>query len=748
METLCHLRTVAVCLGLSLLVWGGCSSDPATSNQPTPEKDTATEDDSAPAPDLVDPQDTGKDMAEPEDLVTEDLPPKQCGYDWECEDNNVCTQDKCGPEGLCQHPSASGPCDDGETCTQNDSCVEGVCVGSAQQCDDGNGCTVDGCKKGECTHKASTQPQCALEVVFQSPAMGAHIVGSGAVQLKGKVTSPAAPVASLLVAGFNVTPDADGSFSAALFPKVGVNIAEAVVKDGLGRSAKAQRSFLVAGTFHPPGTYSEPTLLTVGDGAAQAWLRQDVLDDENNSDMDDLAALAWLILQNLDLNTMIPHPLLAEGSGAGVAWCEWTVDVTNIQYQVGDVDLTAVDGGMMLYTSLTNLSADISAVADWCPDAIGTVYASEISVEASILGSSSGGCKVSLSLASSNVEIWGLEVDLTGGFASLFDWLVNWFSEELTAKIEEQVETWFANAFVEKVSGMLEDFTNYYKSFELPAVPGNPPGNPVTLRICASELNFTPDGGAVGVHAGVGTDSAIDHPSAGSVARSNCSIYPGSGATTAAPLPHLDQIEAAIAEDVLNQVLFSAWWGGHLNVALSADLFGADLSGFGITGGNVDTDPYLPPVLTSCTDDGAMELQIGDLALDVDLQGDTLSGTMKMVASARVAAVPTLTPDAVTGRNTIGLKLLGVRQLAVQVLEAQGNLQGSEGLVESLVSAVVVDLFAGQTLSDALGAYPIPVLDLGEYVSVVPSGTELTFNPLTAEFAEGYLLLGGELVAP
>ncbi len=72
----------------------------------------------------------------------------------DCDDGNVCTDDSCGPGGVCAHAPNAGGCDDGNECTVGDHCEGGVCaLGGALECDDGNVCTTDGCNPlTGCTH--------------------------------------------------------------------------------------------------------------------------------------------------------------------------------------------------------------------------------------------------------------------------------------------------------------------------------------------------------------------------------------------------------------------------------------------------------------------------------------------------------------------------------------------------------------------------------------------------------------------
>ena len=71
----------------------------------------------------------------------------QCagGVTLDCDDQNPCTDDACGPQG-CVHTPNTNPCDDQNACTSESACLDGVCQATATVvCDDENPCTTDIC---------------------------------------------------------------------------------------------------------------------------------------------------------------------------------------------------------------------------------------------------------------------------------------------------------------------------------------------------------------------------------------------------------------------------------------------------------------------------------------------------------------------------------------------------------------------------------------------------------------------------
>ena len=69
------------------------------------------------------------------------------GDDRNCNDGNGCTDDGCESELGCVYSDNAAACFDGSLCTVNDLCGGGDCLpGDALTCDDGNSCTTDSCQ--------------------------------------------------------------------------------------------------------------------------------------------------------------------------------------------------------------------------------------------------------------------------------------------------------------------------------------------------------------------------------------------------------------------------------------------------------------------------------------------------------------------------------------------------------------------------------------------------------------------------
>ena len=124
------------------------------------------------------------------------LPPGACSTHQDCDDGNVCTQDKCDRgTGTCEfkprdnghHRGSPIACDDGNACTSVDVCDRGVCQGinlpDGTVCSDGNACTrSDTCESGACT---------GANPVICSPSDQCHVAGT-CDTATGSCSNPAA----------------------------------------------------------------------------------------------------------------------------------------------------------------------------------------------------------------------------------------------------------------------------------------------------------------------------------------------------------------------------------------------------------------------------------------------------------------------------------------------------------------------------------------------------------------------------
>lgn len=468
-----------IALSLFMLLCPACGTGDGDGATLPPDSGTAPDivvTDIAPAPD------TGEDI-EPEVFV----PPTDCDDDTDCDDGNQCTIDSC-TAGECAYQDSTDACDDGDPCTVDDQCSGGVCAGTPMACDDEDECTEDKCEDGECVNSWLKTPECTIFVTIYSPARGTTLWDDKVVYVTGSVASQGVAITEADLNGYPITVDEDGDFTAITEAGVGLNILLVKVEDAQGRKGRAVRSYLYGEGIQPPGTPDDVNTIAAG---SLVWLGQQVFDDDDTGDLDDVTTLAWTILSNYDINQFIPHPLLHEGEDPNFAWCEWEVDVDNVLYDVGPLDITTVDGGIALSANLTDLSAEFSAVASWCPDAIGFIYADTVTIDAVIMIGLNASGAFDLEMTSVDVEISGISVDIVEGTGAYFDWLVNWFDGTISDLIEENLDIWLPESLIPMIDELLTGFTSYDVEIPIPTIPGVSAGTPLSLSVWPSALDFT-----------------------------------------------------------------------------------------------------------------------------------------------------------------------------------------------------------------------------------------------------------------
>ncbi|MEC8022671.1 MAG: hypothetical protein VX223_01965, partial [Myxococcota bacterium] len=445
----------------------------------------------------------------------------------------------------------------------------------------------------------------------------------------------------------------------------------------------------------------------------------------------------------------LPQNLTGEGEGYEFAWCSWTIDISMVTWDVGPVDLQPVANGLNMSGTLSNLKADVSATAPdlLCPDAIGTVYIDNISLEANLDISLSASKAVLVDVTSLEVSVVEPDVDLTGGVLSLFDFLFSWFNDSFKWVVESAIENAVVNIVAPTIQSALESFTVLETTFQLPTLPilGVPPL--LTVGVQPQQLQFTSEGATVILSSRVTAPGGLPTSTIipGSLARGDCMLGQPTASLT---LPKTPPVAIGLHDDLMNQVLFAGWWSGafHRDIPGQPIVDRLGLDGIDIT--TVTVAPSSPPVVTSCGPDGKLQLQIGDLSVSVDA---TVSGQSTSVL-AMVSAAASIQVSAVTGTTNgtldLAIEIMSVETLVFDILTASGYLDGSEQLLP-LVLEKVLESIIDDVIGAGLGTnFPVPSLDLGVLIPGVPDGSAIGFAPSSFSTGSGYTLLSGALKGP
>ena len=294
----------------------------------------------------------------------------------------------------------------------------------------------------------------------------------------------------------------------------------------------------------------------------------------------------------------------------------------------------------------------------------------------------------------------------------------------------------------DQVTKMLGDLLNQFE-FEIPIpipqLPGSEQAIEISFKTNLSSVHFNQDGGELGLGAGFMAPKGVEREVLGSLMRAGC----GGDFIGKPEFDSAEKFMFAATLDMVNELLFSLWWGGGLALALDESVLGGlSFVEFGITDLSVETVFWLPRILDDCTAKGMVEVQIGDLLITPSFKMMGAPVTIGMFVSAALDAV-------ITGDGSeIALQINGITDIGTEVVSIEGSLGAFEGMfdIEQLIEGVLVPMIVEQVANLSLGSFPIPEIDLSSLLPGIPPGTTLSLGNLVIEMNMGYLVFGGELM--
>ncbi|MEZ4269663.1 MAG: hypothetical protein R3F39_25160, partial [Myxococcota bacterium] len=643
-----------------------------------------------------------------------------------CDDKNVCTNDSCQAAVGCVNAPNALPCDDGTVCTEGDVCADSVCAGSPISCDDGNDCTADSCDpvKG-CASTLIVSNSCRPNIVVTSPVRAATLISPpNLVTVTGTVSSGAGPITSLTVNGQPAFLSGT-SFSTFVQGKIGGNTLIIEATDSFGSKRKVVQSYLMANAYTVPNV--GPPLAGMIDPGIGIFLGQEVIDDGNHAPpADDIASILEGVLAGFDIAGLIPSNKPFTTVNILVDYDIW---VKQIKDTGRTISLISGNNGLALTAKITGLSANVCATPGSSCSSFGalngTLSASAIVIKATVrLSVDPVTHALQTRLEDVLVDVQGLNISI----GILVDWIINFFEPTL----EQTVEDGFKDQLVGTIEPILSEALvglAFDTTFDLPSL--NPGGGTVTLQLKTdfSSAKTTPAGMTLELRAGAFAPTVIAIPpgNLGSMLRRGC----GSNQQKIF-YSQLDPLELALSDDILNELLYSAWRGGLLEFAVPPSLFeGVDLSEFGVTELDIKVRGLLAPTISDCNPTSELLVHIGDLRV---------SGSMKIfgiplnvVMYASLSAGMSLSAE----NGEVGLQLTGIKGMDTEVTVLEDNLIDSEALIAGLIEENLVPALLGAIGGGSLGGFPLPEIDLG--------GSVVSINPSKIVRIGGNTVVGGDL---
>jgi hypothetical protein len=512
-------------------------------------------------------------------------PPPACVDDGDCDDDNACTVDTCGNDGMCAPPDAV----------------------SSNDC----------------------RPQ--IEVDFP-PRAATLMDGSPVVIVTGRVTSAAGPIAWLEIGGEEVQIDADGSFAHEITAVTGGNTLVLETEDVFEARRRRVQSFLWSTSYRLPTTPDEG----IADQGLGIWLDQETIDDGNRTPpIDDVGSLLAIAISTIDISQFVPEDPIYSAAG-------YDVYVTDVDYGSSSVQLDAVEGALHLVASLNDIEGDLlfdcTSAACFNLDQTGGFTADAISAFTDLDVYANASHQLVADPVNPDTQVTGFDVYVNNTVVNFLVSLIEPFIldgviAEIEADLEAQIDTLLGPALTEAFTGLAPNSTLSFPDIADPKVPIE-----VGLVTDFRSTDFDDDGGVIVLRGG-GYPAVIETPyrNLGVPERAGC----GEGVGEIA-LPREGALEIGLSDDLLNQLLNAAWRGGLLEFDMPDALLGKDSRL--ISDLQIHISGMLAPTASDCTRDGLVRAHLGDVRIDGSL---VLNGTpidfvaySSLVAALEFSVIP------------------------------------------------------------------------------------------------------------
>ncbi|MCA9658833.1 MAG: hypothetical protein KC486_10835, partial [Myxococcales bacterium] len=230
---------------------------------------------------------------------------------------------------------------------------DGLCVQDSQ-CEDDNACTANRCgADGICIVDPVLSNACRPQIDVDFPPRGATLTGAPGkpvVTVTGKVTSGAGAIDSLTLNDQAVAVAADGTFSADVVVGPGGHTLDLHATDEFGATRRRVQSFLWSTEYRKPETVGEQM---VPEGIA-FYLSQEALDDGDNSEpADDIASVLGIALASFDIAALLdPDTPITHNAG-------YDIYLTSMEFGSTQVSLAGIDGGLHLGAAIQDVVGDL-----------------------------------------------------------------------------------------------------------------------------------------------------------------------------------------------------------------------------------------------------------------------------------------------------------------------------------------------------------------------------------------------------
>ncbi len=580
-------------------------------------------------------------------------------------------------------------------------------------------------------------------LVITTPDRAATLVGAAGseVTIQGSVVDSASPLVGLEINGVvqDVADDSsEASFNVVQTSNWGLNIISAWAEDACGQSIRVVQSYLHSSDYYAAST--TPAIQSTVLHGIVGRLNQAFIDDLNPFNSTDIAHLAEDVMQNTDLDAMLPEPLAVNPDGDGDGYIDfvnhscglfpitWTETNQRTGFRAvktgfltyGDPVIEyvrAVDGGLKIAMYIDDISlplwihghldlgcagengADVNGFLD--VDKINLLVDAEVYLENGEPQISTCDECVEVSFTGLYFDIdWGILNFMGGALDGVANLIIDRFEDNLAEKLSETV--------AEQLIPKLEEFLGQFQvDTQLPLLPMLD----VDLSIASSfdYVEFSGPAGAGYGTLGLGTQVypatravGIPFTAKGSIQKDGeFPTFSSSGYT----------FGVGLSDDLINQVFWALWYGGGFKIEDATALLGQNFSDL-----EISVEALAPPVLMPGDDEHEIYVGVGDVYVEAEA---TLApfGTLNVGLFASVIVPGAIDVDPttnelmfiVTGETAVHVQLTDLNEL-----DALGDLQA---YFEGVLAMLTPNL-----LAQSIGLIPLPVFDVGNLLGL-PAGT-------------------------
>ena len=198
-----------------------------------------------------------------------------------------------------------------------------------------------------------------------------------------------------------------------------------------------------------------------------------------------------------------------------------------------------------------------------------------------------------------------------------------------------------------------------------------------------------------------------------------------------------------LSDDFLNQIPYAMWWAGLFSLPISTDLLGGgSFEEFGIEELSLNLIGLRAPVISDCTPDYGLLIQMGDLMLDVTMNMFGMD-VQVVIYAAFEAEVEVDVVQGEAGQNELAMTLNDITYVQIELATVSENLVGSEDSLRLLLKQQILDKVLGMITENAMASIPIPTIELGSMIPGLPPGASLNMTPKNTYRDRGYTVISG-----